>query len=277
MLVGESGNIITFIAKMEGTTTKEASKMLNQGEYSGSKYKVEDFAAEKKLPVEYLKRIGLTNGYNCVKIPYYDENHIETAVRCRYDPKVKTNKGRFSWEKNSEIGLYGLNGLEDCEDEFIVLVEGESDAMTLWFHGVPAVGVPGANNFKKNYAEKLKKFKKIYVHQEPDNGGENFVRNACKVFPLEKLLIVSSNEIDKNSKDPSELHIKEVFDKDKFLATAKEVDPMYYPDTNTDESDIADDEEELEEHVMVAMEVMRKLYIYFYNGDFYVFENRSLS
>lgn len=150
--------------------------------------------------------------------------------------------------------------------------------MTLWYYGVPAVGVPGANNFKKNYAEKLERFNKIYIHKEPDNGGENFVRNACKVFPLEKLFIVSSNEIDKNSKDPSDLHIAGVFDKDKFLATAKEVDEIYYTEININENDIEDDDEEpLEEHVKIATAVMEKLYIYYYNGDFYVYENRSLS
>lgn len=50
---GEKGNIVTFIAKMEGITTKQASKMINEGEYSGSKYKVEDFSKEKKLPVDF--------------------------------------------------------------------------------------------------------------------------------------------------------------------------------------------------------------------------------
>ena len=65
---GEKGNIVTFIAKMNGITSAEASKMLNAGEYSGSTYKVEDFAKEKNIPTNYLKRIGFSNGYNCIKI-----------------------------------------------------------------------------------------------------------------------------------------------------------------------------------------------------------------
>ena len=31
----------------------------------------------------------------------------------------------------------------------MVLVEGESDCHTLWHHGVEALGIPGASNFKE--------------------------------------------------------------------------------------------------------------------------------
>ena len=153
---------------MEGKTTAEVSKLLNAGEYSASTYKVEDFAKEKNIPANYLKRIGFSNGYNCIKIAYYDKNHIQTATRYRYNPLEKTDKGKFSWGKNSKMSLYGLNGLEEASDDYIVLVEGESDAVTLWYNGVVAVGVPGANNFKKEYAKQLERFKTIYIHKEPD-------------------------------------------------------------------------------------------------------------
>ena len=256
---GEKGNIVTFIAKMNGITSAEASKMLNAGEYSGSTYKVEDFAKEKNIPTNYLKRIGFSNGYNCIKIAYYNENHIQTATRLRYNPKEKTNKGRFSWKKGSNIGLYGLNGLADCPDDYVILVEGESDAVTLWYNHIPAVGVPGANNFKKEYAEQLEKFKKIYIHKEPDIGGENFVKNACQIFPYEKLYIISSKDVNKECKDVSDLHINGIFNAEKLFATARKVDKEFYDEVNCDKSDINFEEnEDIEQHVKIAEEIMKK-------------------
>ncbi len=151
---GETGNIITFIAKMEGVDNKKAWKIINQGEYSSSTYKVEDFAEEKKLPVEYLKMNGVTTGYNCVKFEYYNEDNKVVATRYRYDPKSKTNKGRFAWKKHSKMNFYGLQGLAECTDDYIVLVEGESDALTLWNHKVQALGVP-----RSKYDEKTMDFK----------------------------------------------------------------------------------------------------------------------
>lgn len=273
---GEKGNIITFIAKMEGKTTAEVSKLLNAGEYSASTYKVEDFAKEKNIPANYLKRIGFSNGYNCIKIAYYDKNHIQTATRYRYNPLEKTDKGKFSWGKNSKMSLYGLNGLEEASDDYIVLVEGESDAVTLWYNGVVAVGVPGANNFKKEYAKQLERFKTIYIHKEPDKGGENFVKNACKIFPYEKLYVISSREVNKNCKDVSDLQINGIFDFNKLLGTAKKIDKDFYDEINNEDTNFNfeyEEDKEIAEHVKIGNEIMKKIHIRFYKESFYVYNN----
>lgn len=129
---GESGNITQFISKVENVDTKTAYKLINQGEFSNSTYTLEDYAKEKKLDLDKLKLWGLSNGYNCIHIPYYDENNNLVATRLRHDPK-DNSKPRFSWKKGSKISLYGLNGLDDIQsNEFIVVVEGESDTMTLY-------------------------------------------------------------------------------------------------------------------------------------------------
>ena len=36
-----------------------------------------------------------------------------------------------------------------------VLCEGESDAQSLWYMGIPALGIPGADMFKAQYVETL--------------------------------------------------------------------------------------------------------------------------
>lgn len=117
---------------MENIDTKQAYKLVHQGKFSNSTYTLEDYSKEKKLDLGILQLWGLSNGYNCIHIPYYDENKNLVATRLRHDPK-DNSKPRFSWKKSSKISLYGLNGLADIpSNDFIVIVEGESDAMTLW-------------------------------------------------------------------------------------------------------------------------------------------------
>jgi hypothetical protein len=46
----------------------------------------------------------------------------------------------------------------------VVLVEGESDCHTLWFHGIPALGIPGAANWREERdARHLDGFETIYI------------------------------------------------------------------------------------------------------------------
>ena len=272
---GASGNMVTFLSKMKNISTQEAYKLVHEGDFDGSTYKLEDFAREKHLDVNNLKLWGLSNGYNRIQIPYYDEQDNVIATRYRFNPNEEGS--RFSWKKGSKINLYGLNALKDiASNDYIVVVEGESDTLTLWNYGIPCVGVPGANNLKKSFAKPLERFEKIYIHNEEDLGGQHFVENACRVFPFEKLYTVSSKQVNPKCKDPSDLHIAGIFDKDKFFATAKKIDKSFYDEANSvkDTAKVKNkDEEELEEHVQIAEEVMDSMDIKHYGGNFYVYKN----
>lgn len=105
-------------------------------------YTLEDYAKEKKLPIDFLKELGLENAEYNITIPYYNEDKKLIATRHRNNP---LNKPRFYWEKGSETILYGLWLLKYYTDDYIVLVEGESDTQTLWLNGIQAIGVPRSN------------------------------------------------------------------------------------------------------------------------------------
>jgi len=51
-------------------------------------------------------------------------------------------------------------------------VEGESDCHTLWFHEIPALGIPGASNWRDGWTAYLEGIEKIYAIIEPDQGGD---------------------------------------------------------------------------------------------------------
>src|SRR5262249_49495758 len=67
---------------------------------------------------------------------------------------------------------YGLHRLEEGRRAgYLILVEGESDCWTLWQHGYPALGLPGAAMYTCLKCEYLDGIDRIYVLQEPDKAG----------------------------------------------------------------------------------------------------------
>lgn len=134
-----------------------------------------EYARRKQLPVEFLNSCGLrdrkSRGAAAVCMPYFGVSGDEVAVRIRL---ALEGEDRFRWNKGATPCLYGLNrSAEAHERGYVVLVEGESDAQTLWYHGFPALGLPGASLWNEERdAEPLAGLATIYVVVEPDRGGE---------------------------------------------------------------------------------------------------------
>jgi len=179
-------------------------------------YTLQQYSADKKLPEDYLRDFwGLTTETDCrdgmelsfVKMPYTDEAKKEITYRMRFG-----NKG-FRWRNGSKgkITLYGAFMLPDiCKSGHAVLVEGESDTQTLCYLGIPALGVAGANMFKTEYTDELKEIAALYIHKQPGQEGETFLRKTCS-----KLLeggypgqVKVWSCADLGADDPSELYIK---------------------------------------------------------------------
>lgn len=139
---GAKGNATTFIAKMEGISTKEAWEKLKDLMYI--KYTLDDYASEKDLPLDFLEDLGLKNEKNNISIPYLDEEKRLIATRYRNHP---FNPQRFLWSKGAKTNLYGLWKLKGYKNDYIVIVEGESDTQTLWYYKIQAIGVPRSDKF----------------------------------------------------------------------------------------------------------------------------------
>jgi hypothetical protein len=144
---------------------------------SRSSCTLEAYARAKRLPVDFLKSLGLSDvtysGSPAIRIPYRDQEGQERAVRFRLAlEKGEEGDDRFRWRSGSNKTLpYGLWRLEGAREAgYVVIVEGESDCHTLWHHGVEALGIPGAGNFKEEWAEHLDAIEKIYAVVEPDQG-----------------------------------------------------------------------------------------------------------
>lgn len=164
-----------------------------------------EYADTKKLPVEFLKTCGLSeftiSGHPALRIPYFGAAGEELAVRQR----LALTGDRFRWKTGSKPQLYGLQQVEQARKAgHVTVVEGESDCHTLWLHDIPAVGVPGANNWREERdAHHLDGIETIYVVVEPDRGGEAVQEwlSRSKIRHRAKLISLPA-------KDPSALHLE---------------------------------------------------------------------
>jgi hypothetical protein len=101
-------------------------------------------AALKRLPVDYLKGIGLTDDHHrgapAVKIPYWHEDGSQLDPRYRI---AATGDLKIVSAKGAKTALYGRwNRDSVLERGFVIIVEGESDTWTLWHRGFPADVTP---------------------------------------------------------------------------------------------------------------------------------------
>jgi hypothetical protein len=144
------------------------------GKGAGQGCTLDAYAAAKGLPTAFLKSQGLTEinymGSPAVRMPYFRVDGSEASMRFR----IGLSDDRFRWRKGDKPFLYGLNHLHKAKKaREVFLVEGESDAQTLWFHNIPAIGIPGAANWREDRdAGHFDGIDTIYVVVEPDAGGE---------------------------------------------------------------------------------------------------------
>lgn len=169
--------------------------------------KVEDLAAAKKLPVEFLKSLGVDttwlrksldnpektvvqalvdpatweamefkSQWREVLIPYRGADGTEARPRRRMRISGAPKHCWAGTKDDGDLIPYGLDRLQLARDKgFLVLVEGETDCWSLWLHEFPALGVPGASNAKTLRREYFDGFGRVYLVQEPDSGGEMFL------------------------------------------------------------------------------------------------------
>jgi hypothetical protein len=170
------------------------------------------YSETKKLPEAFLRGLGLRDvtylEKPAVRIPYPDEEGQESSVRFRVS---MDGTEKFRWRSNDKPTLYGLRLLEEARRAgYVVLVEGESDCHTLWFHEIPALGIPGASNWRDAWAAYLDGIEKIYAVIEPDQGGDTLREKLISCAPIrERLYLLELSE----HKDPSALHLT---DPDRF-------------------------------------------------------------
>jgi len=245
----DGGNFIAFWSKLHGVDTKTAYKeILEKYGVQAEKpkpakkdtpptfepYSVEQYGFEKRLPTKWLEeRCRLStgkdrNGVTWLKMPYYNADGEESTYRKRYGKK------EFRWRKGSsgKICLYGEWRIPEFSVAgYAVVVEGESDTQSLWYMGIPAIGVAGASMFHPEQANVLQDLK-LYLHHEPDKGGDTFIAKVCAGLReggfIGEVYTWACSTM--GEKDPSDLYLKygQQEASDMIKEALKEAQPVDY-------------------------------------------------
>jgi CHC2 zinc finger len=191
---------------------KEAAKLAGVDLPGGSKRAsvgctLEEYAESKHLSADFLRGLGLqdvTHNYaRAVRMPFYGADGQEvstTQYRVRLD-KVSGGDGRFQFKKGSKAVIYGQDRLSGEE---VALVEGASDAHTLWYHGITACALPGCGQWKESRDARLfEQVQTIYAPIEPDAGGQILKRSLAASSIRTKVRLVTLPGF----KDVSDMHV----------------------------------------------------------------------
>jgi DNA primase len=121
-----------------------------------------------------------------ISIPYLNAKGEVVWIKFRATPETKPDyKGeipKYSQEAGGGTPLFNTIALS-APGELIVLCEGEFDVITLTALGIPAVGIPGANNWKDHFYRCLQGWDRVVIFFDEDKPGRELVKVIKKRMP----------------------------------------------------------------------------------------------
>lgn len=98
------------------------------------------------------------------------ENHVGSCGENNHD--------KYRGHTGAGTHIFNTLDLQSSDDE-ITICEGEIDAITAHLCGIPAIGVPGVQNWKDHYFRLLKGYKKIWMFADGDSYGEGLAKKIA--------------------------------------------------------------------------------------------------
>lgn len=162
------------------------AKNINQAEeYLASRGITLDDARIVHLGLVAEPLAGHEQFINRLAIPYLTPTGV-VDIRFR---SINGEEPKYMGMPGTETRLYNVSALHQAKD-FIAVCEGEIDAITLNYKcGIPAVGVPGANSWKRHYTKLLQDFETIYVFADGDQPGSDFAKKLAR--ELQRVVVIN--------------------------------------------------------------------------------------
>lgn len=105
-------------------------------------------------------------------IPYLtDAGPVNMSFRCIRCEKCKGH-GKYMQSKGLKTNLYGVQSIRHADD-WMVVCEGELDALIWQQIGVPAIGISGAEKWMPHWSSVLEDFSRVYVAEDGDEAGRH--------------------------------------------------------------------------------------------------------
>ena len=166
-----------------------------------------DYAQAKGLPIDFLRSLGIAEityrGAPAIKIPYHAPDRSVVAMRFRI---ALEGEDKFRWRKWSRLCLYGAHDAKHLKAAGLsLLVEGESDCHTIWWHRIPGLGLPGGGTWNEERdAPLFDDVPVIYAIIEPDKGGQALLASLARSRIAPRVRLV---HMPPDTKDVSALYL----------------------------------------------------------------------
>ena len=159
--------------------------------YAASIYQAEDYLRSRGITMEVarLARLGVVAEAEIgheqftgrLSIPYITKTGVVDLRFRSLNPAVEP---KYMGMTGAETRMYNVLDIERAGD-FIGICEGEIDTLTLSsLVGIPCVGVPGANSWKKHYTRLLADFERVFVFADGDQPGKEFATSLARELPV---------------------------------------------------------------------------------------------
>jgi len=167
--------------------SKEQRRYLERAtlEYAESLDVAAEWLAGRGIDLEHARSRGLgvvvdpipghENVAGMLAIPYLtDVGPVNMSFRCMQNHNCKEipHHSKYKKRKGSPTNLYGVQSAS-WADEWIVVTEGEIDALIWQQIGVPAIGVPGAESWKDHWNNVFEDFSRVYLAEDGDDAGKD--------------------------------------------------------------------------------------------------------
>jgi 5S rRNA maturation endonuclease (ribonuclease M5) len=114
-------------------------------------------------------------------IPYITKTGIVDLRFRSLNPAVEP---KYMGLTGATTKMYNVMDIERAGD-WIGVCEGELDTLTLSaLVGIPCVGVPGANSWKKHYTRMLADFERVFIFADGDDPGREFANSLSRELPV---------------------------------------------------------------------------------------------
>ncbi len=195
---------------------------------------------DRCLTVDTLKTFGVESDKRGYFLPSYRGSELVCWKKIGIDLDEKGKKIIHTSGKTEKI-LFGWQAL-DSDTRWVVITEGELDAMTLHQYGIPALSVPfGAKNHQWVDSEypHLDRFDTIYLCFDSDEAGQAGAVELVQRLGSHRVKLIDLPGV----KDPNEAHQKGVSRSyfDCALEDSRSIDPEelrsagdYFPDAMHD-------------------------------------------
>ena len=170
--------------------------------YAENIYQAEDYLRSRGIPLEVARLASLgvvaepETGHEAFKgrlsIPYITKTGVVDLRFRSLNPAVEP---KYMGMTGAETKMYNVIDVERASD-FIGVCEGELDTLTLSACvGIPCVGVPGANSWKKHYTRLLADFERVFIFADGDQPGTQFATSLARELPVTIIQLPDGHDV----------------------------------------------------------------------------------